>query len=249
MTPRVSVVVPAYRCERTIEQSVRSALGQTADALEVIIVNDASDDGTAAILDALARSDARVRVITLPENGGVANARNVGVNAAQAERIAFLDSDDVWEPEKLSRQLAVMEETGAALVFTASVCIDETGETTGKRFSVPQTVTAKRLLFGNDIVTSTVLARRDALKKHPMERSDLHEDMICWYGIFKDGYTAVGVDEPLVRYRVSKGSKTGDKKKSARMMWNTYRHLGVGFFRRTVCFCGYVAHGVKRYWL
>ena len=116
MTPRVSVVVPAYRCERTIEQSVRSALGQTAGALEVIIVNDASDDGTAAILDALARSDARVRVITLPENGGVANARNVGVNAAQAERIAFLDSDDVWEPEKLSRQLAVMEETGAALV-------------------------------------------------------------------------------------------------------------------------------------
>jgi teichuronic acid biosynthesis glycosyltransferase TuaG len=249
VTPLVSVVVPAYRCEATIEQSVRSALCGTVTDVEVVVVNDASDDGTAAALDALAASDARVRVITLPSNGGVANARNVGVEAAKADLIAFLDSDDLWEPEKLARELAVMRETGADLICTAAACIDADGNPTGKVFRVPEAITAKRLLFGNDIVTSTVLLRRETAQKHPMERSDLHEDMICWYRILNDGGRAVGIDEPLARYRVTKGSKAGDKRKSAGMMWNTYRHLGVGPFRRLGCFLGYILHGVKRYWL
>ena len=249
MTPKVSVIVPAYRCKNTIEQSVRSALSGTTAEIEVIVVNDASDDGTAAILDALQREDARVRTVTLSKNGGVANARNVGVREARAELVAFLDSDDLWEPEKLARQLAAMEQTGAALVYTAAACIDRDGRLTGKQFHVPKTVTAKRLLRGNDIVTSTVLIRREAVAAHPMERSDLHEDLICWYRVLCDGNRAVGVDEPLVRYRVTKTSKSGSKRKSARMMWESQKHLGVGFFRRVVCFAGYCLHGVKRYWL
>lgn len=249
MTPRVSVIVPAYRCERTVEESIRSALAQTMRELEVIAVDDGSDDGTPKILDRLQSEDARVRVITLSENGGVANARNCAVQAAQAELLAFLDSDDLWEPEKLHRQLAVMEKTGAALVFTAAACIDERGEPSGKVFHAPETVTANRLLSGNDIVTSTVLLRRVDYERHPMERSDLHEDVISWYRILKDGAKAAGIDEPLARYRVTKASKTGSKVRSAAMMWKTYRCLDVGFFRRTVCFAGYLLHGVRRYWL
>ncbi len=249
MTPKVSVIVPAYRCEATIEQSVRSALSGTVADIEVVAVNDASDDDTAAILDALMREDARVRVITLAENGGAANARNVGVREARADRIAFLDSDDLWEPDKLERQLAAMDETGAALLFTAARCIDGDGNPTGKVFRVPKTVTADRLLFGNDIVTSTVLLRRETALAHPMERSDLHEDLICWYRILRDGNTAAGIDAPLARYRVTKGSKAGNKRRSAAMMRNTYRYLGVGPFKRSVCFLCYCLHGVKRYWL
>ena len=132
MTPRVSVIMPAYRCEKTVEESVRSALSQTLHEIEVIVADDGSDDGTSAILSRLSEEDARVRVVTLPENGGVANARNVAARAARADRIAFLDSDDVWEADKLLRQLNVMDRTGAALVYTAAVCIDETGKETGK---------------------------------------------------------------------------------------------------------------------
>jgi Glycosyltransferases involved in cell wall biogenesis len=248
LTPLVSVIVPAYRCETTIEQSVRSVLSGTTDKIEVILINDASDDGTTAVLNALA-ADARVHIITLSENGGVANARNVGVREAKADLVAFLDSDDLWEPDKLARQLTLMDETGAALVYTAAACIDGTGKTTGKVFSVPKTVTAGKLLFGNDIITSTVLARREPLLKNPMERSDLHEDFVCWYRILKSGATAFGINEPLARYRVTEDSKSGNKRKSARMTWNTYRYLGVGFFRRIVCFAGYCLHGVRRYWL
>ena len=249
MSPRVSVVIPAYRCEKTAEESIRSALRQTVRDIEVIAVDDGSDDGTPEILARLQKEDARVRVITLLKNGGVANARNCGVNDARAERIAFLDSDDLWEPDKLDRQLAVMEKTGAALVFTAAVCIDERGEPTGKILHAPETVTANRLLSGNDIVTSTVLVQRTVYERHPMEHSHLHEDVISWYRILKDGAKAVGIDEPLARYRVTKSSKTGSKVRSAGMMWNTYRCLGIGPFRRILCFAGYLLHGVRRYWL
>jgi teichuronic acid biosynthesis glycosyltransferase TuaG len=249
MTPRVSVVVPAYRCAKTVEEAVRSALNGTLREIEVIAVDDGSGDDTPETLERLRTEDARVRVIALSENAGVANARNTGVRAAEAEWIAFLDSDDLWEAEKLARQLETAERTGASLVYTAAACIDEAGNKTGKVFSVPETVTANGLLKGNDLITSTVLVKKTLAADHPMERSDLHEDLICWYGILKDGAKAVGVNEPLVRYRVSKGSKSGDKKKSARMTWNTYRHLGLGFFRRIGSFLGYCLHGVKRYWL
>jgi len=249
MTPRVSVIMPAYRCKRTVEESVRSALSQTLREIEVIVTDDGSDDGTPAILSRLAKEDARVRVVTLPENGGVAAARNAAVRAAQAEWIAFLDSDDVWEADKLRKQLRKAEETDAALVYTAAVCIDETGKETGRIFRVPETVTAERLLYGNDVVTSTVLVRRDVYERHPMERSDLHEDLICWYRILNDGAKAVGIDEPLVRYRVTTGSKSGNKWRSAVTAWKTYGYLRLGFFKRCIRFFGYCLHGVGRYWL
>jgi teichuronic acid biosynthesis glycosyltransferase TuaG len=249
MSPRVSVIVPAYRCAATVSDSIRSALNGTMRQIEVIAVDDGSGDDTPAVLERLRSEDARVRVIALPENAGVANARNTGVGEAKADWIAFLDSDDLWEADKLFQELETAERTGASLVYTAAACIDEAGNPTGKVFSVPETVTADGLLKGNDLITSTVLVKKELAARHPMERSDLHEDLICWYGILKDGAKAVGINEPLVRYRVFKGSKSGDKKKSARMTWNTYQHLGVGLFKRIVCFLGYCLHGVKRYWL
>ena len=247
MNPSVSVIIPAYLCSDTLESCVRSALSGTVSDVEVIVVNDSPEDASKAILKRIAKEDARLRVINVDENIGVAEARNRGVKAAKAEWIAFLDSDDLWEPDKLSRELAVAKRTGAALVYTAAACIDETGTPTGKVFSAPETITAEQLLRGNEIVTSSVLVKREVYRKHPMERSDLHEDLICWYGILKSGEKAVGINEALIRYRISGGSKSGNKFRSARMTWRSYRHLG--FFRRVACFAGYCLHGVRRYWL
>ena len=249
MTARVSVVVPAYRCERTVEDAVRSALNGTVRDIEVIVVNDGSDDGTAAVLERLAAADTRVRVLSLEQNGGVANARNVGARAAQADWIAFLDSDDLWEPDKLEKQLAMQRKTGARMLCTGARCIDATGRETGRVFKVPETVTYRAALKGNDIVTSTVLIEKALFLRHPMERSDLHEDYLCWLSVLNDGVTAYGLNEPLIRYRIAAGSKSGNKLRSAVMMWNTYRHLGFGFWKRLRCFWGHCVHGIKRYLL
>ena len=249
MSPLVSVIIPAYRCEKTIENSIRSALSQTVPDIEVIVANDASDDGLTDILDRLQKKDARLRVIQIRTNIGVAEARNRGIAAAKAEWIAFLDSDDLWEPDKLKKQLSAAERTGGQLIYTAAACIDETDTPTGKVFSVPETITAAKILRSTDIVTSTVLVKREVYLRNPMERSDLHEDLISWYGMLKNGAKAVGINEPLVRYRISGGSKSGNKLRSACMTWRTYRYIGIPFFPRIVCFLGYCIHGVKRYWL
>lgn len=249
MTLKVSVVIPAYRCSQTLESSVCSALSQTVSGIEVIVVNDSPDRESQAILKRIARKEPRLTVIALKKNVGVAEARNRGVLEAKADWIAFLDSDDLWEPDKLEKQLAAAEKTGAQLVYTAAACIDKTGKKTGKIFAVPETVTANGILSGSDIITSTVLVKRDVYLAHPMERSDLHEDLISWYRILKSGAKAAGINETLVRYRISGGSKSGNKLRSARMTWRSYRYLGIGFFRRAASFIGYCVHGVKRYWL
>ena len=96
----ISVVVPAWRAEKTLAATLDSILAQTWRELEVLVVDDASPDGTLALAQSYAAKDPRVRVIAQPENGGVSKARNRGVREARGEWIAFLDSDDLWMPEK-----------------------------------------------------------------------------------------------------------------------------------------------------
>ena len=246
-TPRVSVIMPAYRCAGTISESIRSVQAQTLFDWELLIVDDGNRDDTPAVIDSFAKADPRIRVICLPDNGGVANARNVGVRAAVAEWIAFLDSDDMWLPDKLERQLALAKETGAPLLYTGAACIDEHSEKTGREFKVPASTAYRSQLYGNDIVCSTVLMRRELFLRHPMERSDLHEDYLCWLAALQEGFTAYGIPEPLILYRLSAGSKSGNKLHSAVMTWRTYKHLGFGLAKRLLFFTGYAVHGIRRY--
>ena len=104
--PAVSVVLPTYNRASTLRRAVDSVLCQDFGDFELIVVDDGSRDQTASILSDI--DDARLRVIRLPENRGQAHARNVGLDAASADLAAFQDSDDVWHPNKLSRQVAAI---------------------------------------------------------------------------------------------------------------------------------------------
>lgn len=111
----ISVVLPAYNRRNTVRKAVESVLNQTERDIECIVVDDASTDDTAGVLTEI--SDSRLRIIRLTENSGACHARNVGVQAAKGEYIAFQDSDDCFHPDKLERQLAFLQETGADVVF------------------------------------------------------------------------------------------------------------------------------------
>jgi glycosyltransferase involved in cell wall biosynthesis len=104
--PLVSVVIPAFNCERFIGRAVRSVLGQTYQKLECIVIDDGSTDGTSAVVE---RFGERVRLIR-QANGGASAARNAGIAAAQGRYIAFLDSDDYWVATKVEHQVAIMLE-------------------------------------------------------------------------------------------------------------------------------------------
>lgn len=115
--PVVSVVVPAFNAAAYISPALQSVLAQTYRDIEVLVVDDASTDGTVAVVTALAAADRRIRLIRRATNGGPAAARNAGLAAAAGRYTAFLDADDTWLPDKLARQVAAFEaHPGAVLV-------------------------------------------------------------------------------------------------------------------------------------
>lgn len=125
-SPLVAVVIPAHNAAATLHATLHSARGQSHRDLEIIVVDDGSTDGTAAIAAAHGRDDARVRLISQAQQG-VASARNRGVAAAKADFVATLDADDLWHPEKIERQMRALAEAGDAcgLVYAFSATIDE----------------------------------------------------------------------------------------------------------------------------
>jgi len=244
--PLVSVVIPAYNSARTLEDCVRSVCAQTAADWEIVIVDDGSADGTAALSRGFGREDARIRLIS-QGNAGTAAARARGVKESRGRWIAFLDADDRWLPEKLEAQLSLAGRTGAELLYTAAACIDPAGNETGRIFSAPPAIDFDRLLRGNAIVCSSVLIKREWAERFPMEHAELHEDYLCWLRVLRAGCLARGVTAPLTQYRISPSSKSGNKLRSAAMTWRTLRTAGVPFARRCGCFLSYAAHGIRRY--
>jgi glycosyltransferase involved in cell wall biosynthesis len=117
-SPQVSVVIPAYNSAQTVTATVQSVLGQTVSDLEAIVVDDGSSDNTVEVVQAI--DDSRVRVVR-QANAGAAAARNTGVESATGEWVALLDADDLWLPNKLERQLAVLEADPSALAVHSGV--------------------------------------------------------------------------------------------------------------------------------
>lgn len=246
----ISVIMPAYNSAGTIEAAVSSVLAQTYENLELLIADDASSDDTPKICQALASKDRRVHVITNRSNQGALKTRNKAVREAKGEWIAFLDSDDLWAPDKLSKQLAVRIDTGCDLVYTGSSFIDENGQPFEWILHVPERTEYKKLLKQNIISNSSVLVRKDAFIKHSPEnedRYDMHEDFACWLSMLRAGLTAHGIDEPLTTYRLSKSSISGNKFKAYSMNMNTYKYLGIGFFPRLCYQICYSVNGIKKY--
>jgi len=244
--PRISIIIPAYNSGKYIEDTLTSVCSQTFSDWECIVTDDGSSDGTRDTVRTFAEKDVRIRLICHEKNGGVAAARNTSIAAASGEYIAFLDADDIWEPEKLARTLTAAE-GGAPIVYTGARFIADDGTPTERTVSVPERLSYKDMFAGNNIVTSSAMVRRDALPEAPFVRDDLHEDLILWASLLKEGGDAIGINAPLVRYRLADGSKSRGKLKSAATTWKTYRYLGKSFFGCIGAFVRYALHGIKRY--
>lgn len=241
--PLVSVIIPAYNCASTIGTAIDSALQQEVP-VEVIVVDDCSPED---LTEALAPYRETVRVLRNEENMGAAESRNRGVAAAAGEYIAFLDSDDIWQPGKLQKQLALLKETGAVLSATGRELMTPEGTATGRVIPVKERITYRQLLRHNAINCSSVVMKAEVAKDFPMEHEDSHEDYILWLRIVKKYGFAVAVNEPLLRYRLSNTGKSGNKLHSAKMTFQVYRYVGFGPVRSSLLFVSYAFHGVAKY--
>ena len=247
MAPPISVVMPAYNAERTLKESVHSVLSQTYENFELIIVENGSTDNTKKLLKTF--QDSRIRAFYLSENKGASYARNYAIRQAAGEWVAFLDSDDLWTREKLEKQVSFMERNDWPLLsFTGSSFIKNNGDSLNYILHVPSTVCYEELLKQNVVSCSSVIARRDILLDHPFpEEKVIHEDFAVWLSILKEGSCAMGLDEPLLIYRLNENGKSSNKAKAALMNWHTYRYIGLSLPKAFSSMVSYTIRGLKKY--
>ena len=179
--PEISIIVPVYKTERFLSACISSILAQTFTDFELILVDDGSPDNCPALCDAAAKRDSRVWVIH-KQNGGVSTARNAGLDAAQGNWIAFVDSDDTVEPEYLEKMHKAVLETGADFAICSSQCIDETGKTLAggehrllNEF-LPQEEVLRRMVVSDFQVPWNKLYRRKLLENLRYPENKAFED-------------------------------------------------------------------------
>lgn len=218
----VSIVMPAFNAARTIEGSIHSVLAQTYINWELIVIDDASTDSTVELCRQMEIVEPRIRLIQCTKNGGVARARNIGLEASRGTLIAFLDSDDIWLPNKLMVQLhSVMNES--VMSYMAYEHIDQAGSR-GKLIVPPKNVSRREALGGNPIGTLTVMLSKDIIGPHRFPLRG-HEDYALWLAILRDIPFAVRSGEACAyaQYRRGYSSLSGSKLKALRWQWSIYR--------------------------
>ena len=129
MTPLVSIIMPCYNAERYIAQSIESVLAQTYQSWELLITDDGSKDNSVKIATKYSLEDERINLLVPDEHQGIARTRNMSISRAKGRFIAFLDSDDIWYPEKLEKQINYMLDNDVAFTYSSYEIIDYQGNT------------------------------------------------------------------------------------------------------------------------
>lgn len=238
--------MPAYQAQATLAQAVESLLAQTYPRWELqLVVDRNSRDQTQAIAEGYAARDSRIRLVKDLPQGGCAYNRNQAIQRAAGAYIAFLDSDDLWLPQKLEKQVALMEGTGADLGYTGYAQMDWQGNRLPQTICPPPELTHADLLSDNQLGCLTAMIRRAAFPELRFV-DHLHEDLILWLQLLR-GTTARGLTEPLAVYRQAPGSRSGNKVKAALARWRILRRYeNLPLHRAIPCFLRYALSALRK---
>ncbi|MCR5735727.1 MAG: glycosyltransferase [Lachnospiraceae bacterium] len=242
----VSIVVPVYNAGTVIEDTIQSVKAQTYENWELILVDDSSEDSSAAVIGKHV-SD-KIIFIRNTEGKGAASARNVGVRAASGRYLCYLDADDLWDPEKIEKQIRHITENDCAFSFTGYEFADEFGVGMSKIVHVPKKINYRHALKNTTIFTSTVMFDLKKLTKEDIMMPCVEsEDTATWWKILKKEQYAYGLDESLTLYRRSKGSLSSDKSVAIKRIWNLYRNVEkLSVIESAYCFVFWAFHAVLR---
>lgn len=238
--------MPCFNASQYIEETINSVISQTYLDWELIIVDDCSIDNSIEIVKSSHKNDLRVKLITLPKNVGVAVARNIGIEESRGRFIAFLDSDDLWYPDKLEKQISFMKENNIDLSYTGYEKINEEGKCFQK-MRVPLKVSYPDLLKTCYIGCLTVVYDTQNLGKIYMPTNTKREDFATWLSILKRTAYAYAVPETLAKYRVYSSQSSSKKINMAQENWNLYRNIeNLNLFKSLYYFSHYAVNGVVR---
>ena len=241
----VSIIMPSYNAARFIGESINSVLLQTYSNWELLIVDDCSKDNSVEVVRKFANIDKRVVLFSLEKNVGA--ARNVAIEHAQGQYIAFLDSDDVWDEYKLEKQLAFMKQYSYVFTFSNYYVMEENGKKTENIVKVPSSLSYHQYLRNTIIGCLTVIIDRQQTGDFKMPLIKSSHDMALWLLIMKRGFKAYGLKDVLAGYRLVSTSNTAKKWKAAKDVWKVYREIeGLSVLYAAYCFCGYAINAVLK---
>ncbi len=200
MNNLVSVIMPSYNCGRYVEETIRSVQAQTHQNWEIILVDDCSTDDTIAKVKLLQEKDNRIRLYSNELNRGAAISRNLALKEAKGRWIAFLDSDDLWEPTKLEKQIRFMEENGYAFSYSRYIEIDENSKETGVLVSGPIRITKMFMYCFCWPGCLTVMYDREKIGLIQIEDIKKNNDYEIWLKVCKKADCYL-LPEVLAKYR------------------------------------------------
>ncbi len=243
----ISIIMPAYNAGKTVELAIESVLKQTYPYWELLVVDDCSKDDTLVKLYRLAAQDSRIQVLVNEKNSGASQTRHRAIKAARGQWLAFLDSDDAWAGDKLEKQVALQKQTKGKLFFAGSAFMNAEGESIDWYLHAPAQIGYRKILKQNIVSNSSVLVHKQTYLQNEVVGSNMHEDFACWLRILRSGEIAYGIDEPLLIYRLSAASKSGNKLKAAKMNWNAYRAADINVFEAAYYMGWYCVNGLLKY--
>jgi len=225
MNELVSIIIPTYNTEKFIRATLQSVQNQTHKNWEMILVDDASTDGTVSVIEEFAKNDSRIKLFKLEKNSGNGFARNIAVEKAVGKYIAYLDADDLWFSNKLEKQIGFLKANNLHFTFSFYDCIDEEGNSLNRRVEAPINLTYDELFFCNYVGNLTAIYDADYFGKIILEATQKRQDWRLWLTILKQIQVTKPVPEPLAFYRIRKNSISSSKFKLIKHNFGVYREF------------------------
>ena len=217
---KISIITPVYNARAYIDATVQSVLNQSYENWEYILIDDVSTDGSFEYLKKKYSEHKNITVIQAPTNVGAGLARNIGLENANYDCIAFLDSDDIWDSNKLSSQVQFMTDKNLAIVHTSYSFIDDVGKDIVGKVNVDEVVDLNRYMRTTQIGMSTVLVDRSKTGDFRLDSIRTRQDTKLWISLLSMGNVSHGLNQTLVKYRVRPGQISGNKLIIA---WRTFK--------------------------
>jgi len=241
----VSIITPSYNSLCYIDEAINSVFEQTYTNWELVIIDDCSNDGSYDVICAYARKDSRIKVFRMDVNSGPAVCRNKAMQIAQGQYVAILDSDDIWMPGKLDKQLSLFAQSKPAVVYSYYEKIAEDGSRDNRVIKSKQVNSYSDLLKTNSIGNLTAIVDRFLTGNIQIPIVPAHEDYAFWLSLAKSGFTFMCLPEVTALYRCHSNSFSANKWKVARSQWLIYRKVEkLPFISSVVYFLQYFLNGI-----